>query len=68
MKVLRFMLEVFLFVVLFPLIVLIELVWLIFCLRATRIIGAPIKEGFEVWVQYIKTGLKMNKDFVVNGL
>lgn len=68
MMVLRFMLEVFLAVVLFPLIAVFELIWLIVCIRSACLIGAPIKEGLKVWAQYIKAGLEMNKDFVVNGL
>ena len=68
MKFLRFILEVFLFITLFPLIVLIGLVWLIFCIRAALLLDQPIKEGFKVWIKYIKTGLEMNKDFILNGL
>ena len=65
---LRFMLEVFLAVVLFPLIVLIELAWLVYCIRATRYLEVPVTEGFKLWVNQIKAGLEMNKDFIVNGL
>ena len=67
MKFLRFMLEVLLTVVLFPAIVLVEIVWLIFCIRAAVLLNEPIKMAFKVWYGYLKTGLEMNKDFVLNG-
>ena len=59
---------VFAFVVLFPLIVLVELVWLVYCIRAARILNESIKEGLMVWYEYLKAGIAMNKDFVINGL
>ena len=67
MKFLRFMLEVLLTIVLFPLIVLFEVIWLICCIRAAYYLEVPIKEGFKTWFEYIKAGLRMNKDFVLNG-
>ena len=68
MKFLRFMLEVLLTIVLFPVIVLVEIVWLGFCIRGAIILGESIMEGLKVWVAYIKKGLEMNKDFILNGL
>ena len=68
MKALRFLLEVLLFVVLFPVIMLIEVAWLIFCIRTAMKLDQSIKEGVKTWVYYIKAGLEMNKDFVLNGL
>lgn len=68
MKVLRFMLEVFLFVVLFPWIVIFEIVWLVKCIKMARVLEGTLKDGIKLWVRYIKVGLEMNKDFVVNGL
>lgn len=68
MKFLRFMLEVLLTVVLCPIIVLVLIVWLGFCIRAAILLEQSIIEGFKVWVKYIKAGLEMNKDFVLNGL
>lgn len=68
MRVLRFMLEVFLFVVLFPWIVIFEIVWLVKCIRMAHVLGGNAKDGIELWVKYIKVGLELNKDFVMNGL
>ena len=65
---LRLMLEVILLVVLFPLIVFINLVWLVVCIRSTRYFDGTIKDGVMYWLHCIKTSLEMNKDFVVNGL
>lgn len=64
----RFMLEVFLFVVLFPWIVIFEIVWLIKCIRMAQVLEGNVKDGVKLWVDYIKMGLAMNKDFVINGL
>lgn len=68
MRVLRLMLEVFLFVVLFPWIVIFEIVWLIKCIKMAQVLGGNAKDGMVLWVKYIKVGLEMNKDFVMNGL
>ena len=68
MKVLRFMLEVFLFVVLFPWIVIFEIVWLFKCIKLAQALEGNVKDGVKLWVDYIKVGLAMNKDFVMNGL
>ena len=68
MRFLRLMFEVFLFVVLFPWIVIFEIVWLVKCIKMARVLGGNAKDGIELWVKYIKVGLEMNKDFVVNGL
>ena len=68
MKVLRFMLEVFLFVVLFPWIVIFEVVWFFKCIKIAQALDGDVKDGVKLWVDYIKVGLAMNKDFVMNGL
>ena len=69
MMFLRFMLEVFLTIVLLPWIVFISIVWLFWCIRAVRLLGeGTAKDGVKVWFEYIKAGLKMNLDFIVNGL
>lgn len=68
MKALRFMLEVFLFVVLFPWIVIFEIVWLVKCIKMAHVLEGDVKDGVKLWAKYIKVGLEMNKDFVKNGL
>lgn len=68
MKALRFMLEIFLAIVLLPLIVIIEAIWLIWCIRTAKYFELSAKEGLKVWWQSIKNGIAMNKDFVINGL
>ena len=65
---LRFMLEVLLFVVLFPWIVIFEIVWLVKCIKLAHDLEGDVKDGLKLWVDYIKIGLAMNKDFVINGL
>lgn len=68
MKVLRLMWLIVFGIVTLPLIVIGLIMWLFMCIRATHYLGVSTKEGLKVWVDYIKTGLEMNKDFVVNGL
>ena len=68
MRVLRLMLEVLLFVVLFPWLVVFKIVWLFKCVKLAQVLGGTKKDGIKLWMQYIKAGLEMNKDFVVNGL
>ena len=68
MRFLRLMFEVFLFVVLFPWIVIFEIVWFVKCIKMTHALGGNAKDGIELWVKYIKIGLELNKDFVMNGL
>jgi hypothetical protein len=62
------MLEVLLTIVLFPWIVFVSIMWLFWCIRAVKLIGeGTAKDGVKVWFEYIKAGLRMNKDFVQNG-
>ena len=67
-KLLRVLWLVFAFFAFLPLIALVELVWLVYCIRAARILNESIKEGMVVWYEYLKAGIRMNKDFVINGL
>lgn len=68
MKFLRFMLEVLLTIILFPWIVFVSVMWLFWCIRAVKLIGeGTAKDGVKLWFEYIKAGLRMNKDFVLNG-
>lgn len=59
---------VFAFVVLFPLIMLVEIYWLVICIKAAHLANETAKEGMALWYEYLKTGINMNKDFVINGL
>ena len=68
MKTLRIIHLVVTFVVFFPLLVAVSFIWLFVCLRAAHIAEMPKKEGFKAWFNYIKFGIEMNKDFVLNGL
>ena len=65
---LRFLLEIFLTIVLFPLIVFIALIWLGYCIAACKLYECNKKEGFKVWLKYLKTGIDMNLDFIINGI
>lgn len=68
MKFLRIMHLIVTFIVFLPLIMAFSIIWLIVCMRAAHIAEMPIKEGAKVWFDYIKYGIQMNKDFVLNGL
>lgn len=68
MKILRIMHLVVTFIVFLPLILVFEIIWLFVCLRSAHILNLPKKEGLKVWFNYIKYGVEMNKDFVLNGL
>lgn len=67
-KLLRVLWLVVSFIVLFPAIVFIEVWWLIKCLRLAKFFNEPIKMGLEYWMYTLKSGIAMNKDFVINGL
>lgn len=66
--VLRAILMIFLTVIMFPAIIIISIIWLIYCLKSCNLLECSKAEGFKVWLKYIKTGLCMNKDFILNGL
>lgn len=68
MKILRFLLEVLLSVILAPAIIMIELVWFGCCIYAAKLTGSTMKNGVKCWWRYLLMGLEMNKDFVINGL
>ena len=65
---LRFSLEVFLTIVLFPTILTVSGIWLIYCIIGCDIMKVGQKSGIKTWFEYIKKGIQMNKDFIVNGL
>ena len=64
MKILRLMLMVLLSVFLFPVIIAIEIVFFGWCIWITRSIVKSVK---ICWA-YLINGLRMNKDFIDNGL
>ena len=68
MKALRILWLVALFVALFPFIVLASLVWLGYCMYAANIVSGKIVDGFKVWWNYMVYGVRLNIDFVKNGL
>lgn len=68
MKTLRFLFEVFLAIILFPVIVIVEVVAFIWCIRAAHSLDKTTMYGVKLWFAYLKQGLMMNKDFVENGL
>lgn len=67
-KVLRFLLLVVEAVILWPVIVIVEVLWLGYCIYAVKRLDGSIKDGLTLWFNYIKAGLVMNADFVQNGL
>ena len=65
---LRFSLEVFLTIALFPPILMVSGIWLIQCLIGCDIMKVRENSVIKRWFEYIKKGIQMNKDFIVNGL
>lgn len=65
---LRFSLEVFLTITLFPTILTVSGIWLIYCIIVCDIMKVEQKSGIKIWFEYLKKGIQMNKDFIVNGL
>ena len=68
MKAMRVLWLVLAFVALLPLIVVFEIIWLFVCIRAAYILEKPMVYGVQCWIDYIKYGISLNKDFVLNGL
>lgn len=68
MKALRLLLLVVEAVVLWPIIVLVEILWLVHCIWAAKQLDKSVMDGIKLWFNYIKQGLAMNADFVMNGL
>lgn len=68
MKLLRILWLIMSFIVLFPLIVVVEIGWLFYCIRAAHQFGESAKRGMRLWWDYVLAGVNMNKDFVTNGL
>lgn len=66
--ILRTILMIFLTIIMFPAIIIILIMWLIYCRKSCELLGCDKKQGFKVWLTYIKTGLSMNKDFILNGM
>lgn len=67
MKYLRILWLVVSFVVLLPLIVLVEMLHLIWSIRFAQHNGLSNKWAIKNWLGMIKQGVDMNKDFVYNG-
>ena len=65
---LRFSLEVFLTISLFPIILAVSGIWLIYCIIGCDIMKICEESGIKIWFEYMKRGIQMNKDFIVNGL
>ena len=43
-------------------------VWLIWCILCTKRTEATIVDGVKMWWEWIKAGIRMNIDFVKNGI
>lgn len=67
MKLLRALYLVLASIILLPIIVLIEVLflgWVVYCCSRMD----QIERSFEVWYRYLLAGIQMNMDFVKNGL
>ena len=71
MKYLKMLLRIILMmivgIILLPFYPFITIYWLYICIKAAKLVNGSVKDGLLVFLQYIKTGLKMNKDFIING-
>ena len=67
-KALRISWLIFAFVVLLPVIIIVELVWLVLCIYITKRMNQSLLRGLQIWLNYLKAGIAMNADFVENGL
>lgn len=65
---LRAIIMVLLTIIMFPSIIIISILGLIYCIKSCSLLDCDKKEGFKVWLRYIKVGLDMNKDFILNGV
>lgn len=68
MKALRILWLVVSFMVLLPIIVAVGLWWLVICIRSAIQLEEPAMKGFYYWWLWLKQGIYMNADFVINGL
>lgn len=68
MKVLRILWLVITGVILFPIIVIVGAWWLAVCIRETKRLDGTVGKGIKLWFNYLKEGIRMNADFVENGL
>lgn len=68
MKALRILWLAVAFVVLFPLIVVVEAIWLVWCIHCARQLDQPMLNGINYWWLWLKEGIRLNVDFVENGL
>lgn len=68
MKALRLLHLVVCGIIFLPLLVVFTIWWLFVCIRAAKLIGIPARYGVKCWFNYLKQGIKMNQDFVANGL
>lgn len=68
MKTLRLIFLVLTGIIFSPLIMIVGLLWLIWCIRAALITKQTVRDGLRAWWYYIKMGLDMNKDYIENGL
>ncbi len=67
MIILRTILMIFLTIIMFPAIIIISIMWLINCRKSCELLGCDKKQGVKVWLEYLRAGLMMNKDFILNG-
>ena len=67
-KALRIAWLVVAFIVLLPLIIVFEVIWLGVCMYSARLLNESISLGVQAWYHYLKQGIVMNADFVKNGL
>ena len=68
MKIIRTIWIVAIAIAFWPLIVFLEAAWFIWCIRCAKLMEKTITDAAKWWWDYLKAGIRMNKDFIVNGL
>ena len=68
MKTLRLVYMVLAWIIFLPIAVVIELVWFGVLISATKYVGTSIVTAVKVWWNHLVSGIKMNIDFINNGL
>lgn len=67
MKLLRGLFMLMASIVLLPLIIIVEIIFLAYVIYSCTKID-ELKRSFEVWFRYLQAGIQMNLDFIKNGL
>lgn len=68
MKIIRTIWLLAITIVFLPMLILIAAGWFIWCIRCAKQLSMTVTDGVKWWWKYLKAGIRMNKDFIINGL